>query len=176
MVFAVLKEIIEFWGESTDNLLMRPFRYILVPWTMFFVYSFFTFFLGQNGVYARRHLEAEQVRLSANLKALQDSNAGYQRTKDNLTYDYDSISVYTRQLGYGRGDEEFIRIMGLGIAANSDLPAGQVFYSVNPVFIPDAAIKFISAFFGMVILIFFLICDIPSSRIFNSFKNRILSR
>jgi cell division protein FtsB len=162
--------------KYADILLMRPFRYILVPWTMFFVYSFFTFFLGQNGVYAHRHLQAEQARLSENLEALQDSNAGYQKTKNNLAHDYDSISVYTRQLGYGRGDEEFIRIMGLAIAANSDLPAGQVFYSVNPVFISDTAIKFISAFFGMAILIFFLICDIPSSRIFNSLKTRMLSR
>jgi hypothetical protein len=143
---------------------------------MFLVYSFFTFFLGQNGVYARRHLQSEHARLSANLKALQNLNADYQKTKENLIYDQDSISVYTRKLGYSRANEQFIRIMGLGIAANSDLPAGQVLYSEDTVFIPDTAIKFISAFFGMAILVFFLICDIPSSRIFISLKNRISPR
>jgi hypothetical protein len=143
---------------------------------MILVYSFFTFFLGQNGVYARKQLQAEHARLSSNLEALQDLNADYQKTKENLVYDQDSLSVYTRQLGYGRDGEEFIRIMGLGIAANSDLPAGQVFYSENPVFISDTVIKFISAFFGMAILVFFLICDIPSSRIFIFLKNRISSR
>ena len=153
---------------------MRFLRYILVPWTIFSVYSFFTFFLGQNGMYALRHLQAERARLSANRDALRDSNSGYHKIKDNLENDPDTISVYTRQLGYSRGDEEFIRMMGLGIAANSDMPAGQVLYSIPPAFISDKTIKIISAFFGMAILVFFLICDIPSSKFFNRLKNRIL--
>ena len=144
---------------------MRLLRYFLVPWTIIFVYSFFSFVFGQNGIYAQKHLLAEKNRLYENQKKLETAYNNFQNTKDNLTQDMDSLSVYTRQLGYGRGDEEFIRIMGLGVALNADLPAGQVMYAVSPSFIPDTTIKIISIFFGMLILVFFLILDI------NSIKN-----
>ena len=144
---------------------MRLLRYFLVPWTIIFVYSFFSFVFGQNGIYAQKHLQAEKYRLSENQKKLETAYNNFQNTKENLMKDMDSLSVYTRQLGYGRSDEEFIRIMGLGVALNADLPAGQVMYAVSPAFIHDKTIKIISIFFGVLVLVFLLILDI------NSFKN-----
>jgi cell division protein FtsB len=138
---------------------MRLIRYFPVIWTFFFVYAFFSFFLGQNGLYARRHLEAERVRLHENLKKLEDININYQNVKNNLKADQDSLSVYARQLGYGREGEEYIRIMGLGIAINTDMPAGQVNYTENPVFISDSTIKIISLLFAFAVLAFLLIRD-----------------
>jgi hypothetical protein len=115
--------------------------------------------LGQNGLYARRHLEAERLRLNENLEKLEDININYQNVKNNLMADQDSLSVYARQLGYGREGEEFIRIMGLGIAINTDMPAGQVNYSENPVFISDTTIKIISLLFAFAVFAFLLIRD-----------------
>jgi len=138
---------------------MRLLRYMLVPWTVFFVYASFTFVLGQNGLYARRHLQAEQLRLIENRKSLEDANVSFLKTKESLINDPDALSVYARQLGYGRENEEFIRIMGLGIAINADMPAGEVFYATEPVFVQDRVIKIISTLFGFAVLVFFLIND-----------------
>ena len=146
---------------------MRLLRYICVPWTMVLVYSLFTAFLGQNGVYARRHLEAERQQLFENQKALEQAHSDFLRTKDSLTYDQDALSVYARQLGYGRENEGYLRIMGLGIAINADTPAGQVLYATDPVFVPDTTIKIISLLFGLAVLAFFLVSDFLSSKILN---------
>jgi len=138
---------------------MRVIRYFLVIWTFFFVYSSFSFFWGQNGLYVRRHLETERARLGENLKKLNDINTDYQNIRNNLMEDPDSLSVYARQLGYGREGEEYIRIMGLGIAINTDMPAGQVSYTESHEFISDTTIKIISLLFALIVLSFLLIHD-----------------
>jgi hypothetical protein len=138
---------------------MRFIRYFLVIWTFFIVYTSCSFFWGQNGLYARRHLDAERLRLYENLKKLENINADYQNIRNNLIGDQDSLSVYARQLGYGREGEEYIRIMGLGIAINTDMPTGQVSYSENPEFISDTTLKIISLVFALVVLSFLLVHD-----------------
>jgi len=150
---------------------MPLIRYFLVIWTFFFVYTFFSFFWGQNGVYARKHMEAERVRLYENLKKLENINTDYQNIRDNLIHDQDSLSVYARQLGYGREGEEYIRIMGLGIAINTDMPAGQVFYTVSPIFISDTTIKIISLLFALSVLAFLLIRDFCINAILSQGKD-----
>jgi len=149
---------------------MRFIRYFLVIWTFFFVYASFSFFFGQNGISARKHLEAERVRLNENLKTLENINTDYQNIRNNLTVDQDSLSVYARQLGYGREGEEYIRIMGLGIAINTDMPDGQVNYTVSPVFMPDATIKIISLLSALAVLAFLLIRDFCINAIFSRFS------
>jgi hypothetical protein len=75
-------------------------------------------------------------------------------------YDQDTISVYARQLGYGMEGEKYVRIMGLGIAVNTEMPVGQVLYAASPDFVPDNTIKIISAFFGLAVFLFFLLRDL----------------
>ncbi|MDR0290547.1 MAG: septum formation initiator family protein [Treponema sp.] len=139
---------------------MRLLRYMLVPWTAILVYTFFSFFLGQNGLYAQKYLETERLRLLENQKALEQTKNDFLKTKRNLINDRDTLSVYARQLGYGAVDEKFIRIKGLSVAVNADMPVGKVVYAANPEFISDTAIKIISAFFALAVLVFFLIRDL----------------
>jgi cell division protein FtsB len=139
---------------------MRFLRYILALWTTLLVYTVFSLVLGQNGLYARKHLEAEYVRLLQNQESLQYTNREFHNIKNSLIYDQDAISVYARQLGYGREDEKFVRIMGLGIAANMEMSVGRVLYAEAPAFVPDSTIKLISAFFGLLVLAFFIIKDL----------------
>jgi hypothetical protein len=138
---------------------MHRLRYILVPWTVILVYSLFSAFLGQSGVYARRHLEAERLQLLENHRELERIYQNSLRTKDSLMNDPDALSVYARQLGYGRESEEFIRIMGLSVAVNADMPIGQVLYATTPLFVPDKHIKIIAAFVGLAVLLYFLVVD-----------------
>ncbi|MDR0494921.1 MAG: septum formation initiator family protein [Treponema sp.] len=136
---------------------MRFLRYLLVPWTAVVVYAFFSFFLGQNGLYARKHLEAERFRLQEHQKKLEYDQQEFIKTKNNLMYDHDTLSVYARQLGYGAEEEKFIRIKGLSVAINTAMPEGRVLYAADPEFISDRVIKIISAFFGLAVMVFFLI-------------------
>ena len=127
---------------------------------MLLVYSFFSFVFGQNGLYTRKHLEAELSRLSENRQALELANQNILKIKKNLMQDQDTLSVYTRQLGYGRENEKFIRIKGLNVAAHSGIHSGQVLYAVNPDYISDKLIKIIAICFGAVVLAFFIIRDL----------------
>jgi cell division protein FtsB len=149
---------------------MRFLRYFPVIWTFFFVYSFFSFFLGQNGLYSRRHLEAERARLNEHLKKLENTKVDYQNIRNNLMVDQDSLSVYARQLGYGREGEEYIRIMGLGIAINTDMPADEVFYSESPVFISDTTIKIISLLSALGVFAFLLFRDFFIKKLFGDYS------
>ena len=130
---------------------------MLVPWTIVVVYTFFSFFLGQNGLYARRHLEAERQRLLEHQKTLEHTHKDFLKTKDNLLKDNDTLAVYARQLGYGGEDERFVRIKGLSVAVNTLMPENRVLYATNPEFVSDTTIKIISALFGLAVLAFFLI-------------------
>jgi len=136
---------------------MRFVQYMLVPWTAVVVYTFFSFFLGQNGLYARKHLEAERQRLTENQKVLDQTQQDFIKTRENLKSDGDMLSVYARQLGYGTEDEQFIRIKGLSVAINPPMPVGQVMYAVSPEFVSDTVIKVISICFALAVLLFFLI-------------------
>ena len=126
---------------------------------MILVYSFFSFFLGQNGIYMRKNLQSEQARLAENNEVLKTTHKNYLATRDSLLNDADAISVYARQLGYSNGNEEFIRIMGLGIASKTELPAGQVFYAVTPQYVSDSTIKVVSLVLGLLLLMVFIIND-----------------
>jgi len=136
---------------------MRFVQYMLVPWTAVAVYTFFSFFLGQNGLYARKHLETERQRLLENQKTLEQTQQDFLKNKENLMSDGDMLSVYARQLGYGTEDEQFIRIKGLSVAITPPMPAGQALYAVSPEFVPDTVIKVISLCFALAVLLFLII-------------------
>ena len=143
---------------------MRLLKYIVVPWTIFFVYFLFSAILGQNGHYARKYLDAELLQLAENYHELERANDDLLKIKDSLLNDTDALSVYLRQLGFGRDGEQFVRIMGQGITINSDMSSGQVMYATNPEFVPDKTLKIISICIGLAFFVFFLINDLYSYR------------
>jgi hypothetical protein len=154
-----------------DNKVMRLLRYVLVPWAAVLVYSFLTFFLGQDGLYARRHLESEHRRLSQNAYHLQSIADSYAQSRENLLTDGDAFSVHARQLGLGWDGEKFIRVMGLGVASGPDVFSGQAVYAVPAGFVPGLTIKIISMAFGFAVLVFFLIDDLYSLRAASHFRD-----
>jgi len=139
---------------------MRLLRYMLAPWAALLAYSFLSFFVGHSGIYARRHLEAERARLQENLSALEAAGAGLLRSKESLLGDDDALSVYARQLGFGRPGEGFVRVVGLGVAASVPVPSGHALYAAAPHYVPGSRIKLISLGFGAAVLLFFLVNDL----------------
>jgi hypothetical protein len=109
-------------------------------------------------------MEAERERLYENQKSLENIHRYYQNKRKNLLEETDMLSVYTRQLGYGRESEEFIRIMGLNPAINTEMPAGNVLFATSYTNLGDRQIKIISIVFGFIVLVFYVIMNFYPTR------------
>ena len=123
------------------------------------VYTFFSCILGQNGIYVQRHLEAERIKLLENQQSLETMKKDFLKTMNNIKNDPDTFSVYARQFNYGTEEERFIRVKGINVGVNTNMPVGKVLYAEDPEYVSDTAIKVISLFFGLAVLIFFLLKD-----------------
>jgi len=143
---------------------MRFLRYLFAFWTAITVYSLFSFVYGPGGLQVQRQLEAEVVRLSKNLETLEVTNKKFLNTAAGLETDPEMLSVYARQLNYGRPNEKFIRIIGLESTVNPEMFPGQVLGAADPDFVPDVTIKILSFGFVLAVLAFFFAVDFLSLR------------
>ena len=143
---------------------MRVFKYLAGIWTAVAVYSLFSLFAGSMGLAAHNQLLAERERLWANMKELSRTNEELENEKNSLLYDHDVLAVHARQLGYGREEEQFIRIVGLGGERNTPATAGKVFFAGPPDSIPDNVIKIIALCAGLSVFALFFIMDLLRSK------------
>jgi len=110
----------------------------------------------------QRHLESEITRLSDNIETLEAANRKFLNTAAALETDSEALSVYMRQLGYGRPDERFVRIVGLQSVINLDLSPGQVMRAADPDFMADKNIKITALVLGLLVIFFFITVDFLS--------------
>jgi cell division protein FtsB len=143
---------------------MRVFKYLIGIWTAVAVYTLFSFLGGPKGLSSYNYLLAEKERQLRNIEDLEIINEELERTKNNLLYDYDTLMVYARQMGYGQEDERFVRIVGLGNIKNTPATAGNIYTAQDPSFIPDKNIKIAAICSGFLIFAFFLMMELIESR------------
>jgi cell division protein FtsB len=143
---------------------MRFLRYLFAFWTAFAVYSLFTFAYGPGSLQVQKQLEEEIVRLSQNLNELELTHRKFLNTAASLETDGEALSVYARQLGYGRPGEKFIRIIGQENTVNPEIFLGRVLQAAEPEFVPDGKTKVLALAFALAILIFFIAVDFLSLR------------
>jgi cell division protein FtsB len=129
-------------GETAVNGVMRFLKYLAAVWTTLAVYTVSSFFLGATGIYAYDQLVAERGKQEANIEALRDINRELEGVLNSLKYDSDTIRIYARELGYGRGNENFVRIVGLGGAKQQRTTAGQIVVPRKAAYIPDRILWF----------------------------------
>jgi cell division protein FtsB len=138
---------------------MKIFKYLVALWTAIAVYSVFTFFYGQEGISAYNQLLSENEQQTANIRDLWVLNEELEKTKNNLLYDYDTLLVYARQMGYGYEDERFVRIVGLGNSKNIPAIAGKIYKPKAPDFIPDKNIKIAALCAGLLVFAFMFMLE-----------------
>jgi cell division protein FtsB len=143
---------------------MRVFKYLAGFWTAVAVYSVFSLLSGPAGFSAYGQLEAERERQLDNMKTLSAINEDLENTRKSLLYDQDTIAVYARHLGYGRENERFVRIVGLGETRNPYNASGQVYFAGTPDFISDRAIKTVAFFAGIVAFAIFFALELLRSK------------
>ncbi|MDR2551801.1 MAG: septum formation initiator family protein [Treponema sp.] len=111
---------------------MKLFKYLLVPWAAIVVYCAVSAYSGTAGIVSYRALLREREKMAENLERLQEINGELEGTMDALLYDSETIRVKARELGYGREDELFIRVVGLPGARYAGLSPGMVRTTVRP--------------------------------------------
>jgi cell division protein FtsB len=139
---------------------MRAFKYLLAFWTAFAVYGISSTLAGAMGLASCHKLELERDKQRANMENLRLINEKLENTKNSLLYDRDAIAVQARKLGYGRDDEKFVRIVGLGGIPHPDTAAGRLVVAEKPEAIPDRTLKMLSFSAGAAIFALFLVFDL----------------
>ncbi len=116
---------------------------------------------GPRGVGAMRQLQAEQVRLTANLDALAGLNAELRSSLDNLSSDPDTISVYAHELGLVGEGERLIKLAGFSGGIDRKLFPGTAIEVRKPRYFPEWGCKLVGilSFFAMLLSITLLTGD-----------------
>jgi cell division protein FtsB len=143
---------------------MRVFKYLIGLWTVVAVYALFSFLSGPKGLSAYNQLLAERNRQWANMRSLGALNETLDKSRNSLLYDQEAISVYARRLGYGRENERFVRIVGLGGDQNQYTSAGQVYFAADSDFISDKTIKITALCAGLAVFAFLLVLELLGER------------
>jgi cell division protein FtsB len=143
---------------------MRFLKYLIAVWTTLVVYTVAAFFTGSTGTLAFTQLSAERDKQRANIEALQNLNQELEGTLNSLKYDPDTIAIYARELGYGAGDEQFVRIVGLAGARKQRTTAGQIIVPRSPGYIPDRILWFFSFCAGTLALVLLSVSEFMRER------------
>ncbi|MDR3131422.1 MAG: septum formation initiator family protein [Treponema sp.] len=127
---------------------MKSVKYLAPVWISIVVYSALSLFYGAAGFSAYAQLLREKDRQKQNMEALQELNRKLKGDADALIYDSDTIAAYARELGYGKSEERFIRIMGFSTKGKQNMYPGSAVIAAKPEFMPEGDIRFISFMCG----------------------------
>jgi len=139
---------------------MRILKYLIGVWTAIAIYTLFSFLGGPKGISAYNYLLSERDRQLDNVKNLGIINEELERTQNNLLYDYDTLLVHARQMGYGQEDERFIRIVGLGNIKNTPSFVGNVYIAQEPEVISDKSLKIGALCAGFLVFAFLFMLEL----------------
>ena len=143
---------------------MKIQKYLFGIWAAVAIYTLFSFFGGPKGLSAYNYLLNEREYQRENIRILGILNEDLDRTKNDLIYDYDTILVHARQLGYGNEDEHFIRIVGLGSTNPVPSTAGNIYSAQKPGFIADRTIKIAALCAGLLVFAFLFMLEMIDKR------------
>lgn len=128
--------------------MMKYLRIVFSVWVAVAMYGLTAITVGKTGMLAMRVLEAERNRLASNMENLRAINGELEGSIIALQSDADTISVRARELGYGREDERFVRIVGLPAAGTRAATAGNLVTAVRPAGVSNSVLRIISAVAG----------------------------
>jgi cell division protein FtsB len=143
---------------------MRAFHYFIALWTAVAVYGILSFLTGAAGFFPYQQLQADRDRQWDNMKALRLINEDLENTKNSLLYDRDAVMVHARELGYGKKDERFVRIVGLGGEKNPHASPGRIFRAGKPDSVSDRTIKIAALCAGLAVFALLSIAGIARDR------------
>jgi cell division protein FtsB len=131
---------------------MRSLKYLLALWAVVAFYVLTSVFIGLSGFRAYEELNRERDKQITNIMALREKNYELAGLRDALLYDSDTIAVYARELGFGREDENFIRIVGFEERIKQPSAPGEVTPVVKQEHTSDQLLRIFAVCSGMMIM------------------------
>ncbi|MDR3302532.1 MAG: septum formation initiator family protein [Spirochaetaceae bacterium] len=139
---------------------MHFLKYFAALWIAMLFYVFSSFTAGSAGMSAYQQLEIEREKQLENLAALHATYEELLVEKQAWESDRDTIAVHARELGYGAGDERFIRIVGR-MEAPKEMPgAGGIYITGEPQFLSNKTLLIVSIIIFVLMLLSIIIVDI----------------
>ncbi len=132
---------------------MNYFKILVSLWVSVAVYTVLSILFGATGVFAMRYLQSERDRLAENLSHLQEINGELNGSLDALRYDQDTLTLYARDLGYGKDDERFIRIVDLQRLSATRQKAGELIIPKRLKSLPEDPLRLISLIAGLCVYV-----------------------
>jgi cell division protein FtsB len=139
---------------------MRFLKYFVALWAAALFYLFASFFVGGIGISAYGQLEAEHEKQIKNIKMLDKINTELTGEKEALESDADTIAVHARELGYGTGEERFIRIVGRNEIPKPQIDSGSVYVAKAPDSVPNKTILIISIVIFIFMTLSIIVVDV----------------
>jgi cell division protein FtsB len=140
-------------------------KYLIALWVTITIYSLSSFFSGNMGLAAYDELGMELHKQAANIGALRRINSELEDVKDALLYDEETIALHARELGYGRQDETFMRIVGVDEKMKVRIEAGELIPVVKHPHNPDMLLKIIASSIGLGVLFFLELAGLLNRRL-----------
>ncbi|HOJ99709.1 MAG TPA: septum formation initiator family protein [Termitinemataceae bacterium] len=131
---------------------------LMAIWVTVSSYTALSYFWGPNGEKAMNYLWEQKKLLEKNIEELSVNRDFLQQRVLALLYDAETLQEYARSLGYGQGNERFIRIQGKGPLQMQSYPIGALIQVQPPITFSHEQIFLISCgigFVSFVILFFF---------------------
>jgi hypothetical protein len=142
---------------------MPVLKYFISLWTALIFYALASLFAGASGFSAYDQLKSQKERQLTNIRRIEAINEEITGVKDALIYDSDTIYLYARELGYGGGNERFIRIAGLNGKQKTRLSAGEIVLPAAPEYVSDKTLRIISITIALSMSLCFGIVDLLRS-------------
>jgi cell division protein FtsB len=143
---------------------MKALKYLISLWTAVLVYSVFSLIAGAMGFSAYDQLREERRKQQVNLDNLERIHRELEGSRDALLYDSDLIAAHARELGYGREQERFIRIVGLPGTKKQQLSPGQIIFAARPEYMAEETIRLVSIATGIGMLLILCITELILKR------------
>jgi cell division protein FtsB len=135
-------------------------KYLMVLWGTVTLYVLSPVFTGNSGFAAYHELSMERDKQELTIETLKEKNRELEGFRDALLYDSDTIAVYARELGFGRDDEVFIRIVGFDERVKQPIAPGEVTRILRKTHTADRVLRLLTFCTGVGVIILLGLFDL----------------
>lgn len=127
-------------------------------------YTGLNFVFGEKGLYAQAILKEQVEQLKQHVSTLKDNELKLQNQLVNLSYDYDTISIYANKLGYIQDGDYIIKLSNMNTKSVYANTPGQYLVLPPIQFVSDSIIKTVSASVGIIVIMIELVLSYKAQK------------
>ncbi|MBQ7611654.1 MAG: septum formation initiator family protein [Spirochaetaceae bacterium] len=140
------------------------FKILVAIFFMVLSYTGLNFVFGEKGLYAQAILKEQLEQLKQHVSTLKDNELKLQNQLVNLSYDYDTISIYANKLGYIQDGDYIIKLSNMNTKSVYANTPGQYLVLPPIQFVSDSIIKTVSASVGIIVIMIELVLSYKAQK------------